>query len=46
MLGLTEEFSPRFLRRYHHLHNEMRNAIVAYIADVRNNRFPNEREQY
>ncbi len=46
MLGITQEFSPRFLRRYHNLHAEMLGAIQNYITDVRSKDFPNEREQY
>lgn len=46
MLGLNQEFSPRFLRRYHNLHAEMKGAIESYISDVRSKDFPNEREQY
>ena len=46
MLGITQEFSPRFLRRYHNLNAEISGAVKAYIEDVRSNDFPNEREQY
>ncbi|MCB9000232.1 MAG: 3-methyl-2-oxobutanoate hydroxymethyltransferase [Bacteroidales bacterium] len=46
MLGITQEFSPRFLRRYHNLHAEMFGAIQNYINDVRSLDFPNEKEQY
>lgn len=46
MLGLSKEFSPRFLRRYHNLHDEMLSAFRHYIDDVKNRDFPNEREQY
>jgi 3-methyl-2-oxobutanoate hydroxymethyltransferase len=46
MLGITQEFSPRFLRRYHNLKQEMFGAVQAYIHDVRNQDFPNEKEQY
>jgi 3-methyl-2-oxobutanoate hydroxymethyltransferase len=46
MLGITQEFSPRFLRRYHNLHAEIKGAIQAYISDVRSMDFPNEKEQY
>ncbi len=46
MLGITQEFSPRFLRRYHNLHEEISGAVKAYINDVRTEDFPNEREQY
>ena len=46
MLGLSQEFSPRFLRRYHNLHAEIKGAVQSYISDVRSKSFPNENEQY
>lgn len=46
MLGITQEFSPRFLRRYHDLATEMRGAVSNYVKDVRSSDFPNEKEQY
>lgn len=46
MLGITQEFSPRFLRRYHDLATEMRSAVYNYVKDVRSKDFPNEKEQY
>ena len=46
MLGINQEFSPRFLRRYHNLYSEIEGAVRSYITDVRNVDFPNEREQY
>jgi 3-methyl-2-oxobutanoate hydroxymethyltransferase len=46
MLGITQEFSPRFLRRYHNLYEEISGAVKAYINDVRTVDFPNEKEQY
>lgn len=46
MLGITQEFSPRFLRRYHNLHQEMLGAVKNYIKDVKDLDFPNDREQY
>lgn len=46
MLGITQEFSPRFLRRYHNLHAEIKSAVQSYINDVRTFSFPNEKEQY
>lgn len=46
MLGLNNEFSPRFLRRYHNLHDEILGAVQNYIKDVKSQDFPNEREQY
>jgi 3-methyl-2-oxobutanoate hydroxymethyltransferase len=46
MLGITQEFSPRFLRRYHNLYAEIKGAVQTYINDVRTQEFPNEKEQY
>jgi 3-methyl-2-oxobutanoate hydroxymethyltransferase len=46
MLGITQEFSPRFLRRYHNLYQEMLGAFTSYIDDVKTGDFPNEKEQY
>ena len=46
MLGITHEFSPRFLRRYHNLYEEMKGAFENYIRDVKSQDFPNEKEQY
>ena len=46
MLGITQEFSPRFLRRYHNLYEEMKGAFENYIKDVKSKDFPNEKEQY
>jgi 3-methyl-2-oxobutanoate hydroxymethyltransferase len=46
MLGITQEFSPRFLRRYHNLYSEIKGAIVQYINDVKTLDFPNQKEQY
>ncbi|MEG0518972.1 MAG: 3-methyl-2-oxobutanoate hydroxymethyltransferase, partial [Bacteroidales bacterium] len=46
MLGLNNDFSPRFLRRYANLHEEYLNAFQSYVRDVKNCDFPNEQEQY
>ncbi|MCW3786692.1 3-methyl-2-oxobutanoate hydroxymethyltransferase [Plebeiibacterium sediminum] len=46
MLGINQEFSPRFLRRYHNLYAEMTGAVQNYIQDVKSVDFPSEREQY
>ena len=46
MLGITQQFSPRFLRRYHNLHQEILKACTHYIKDVKLSDFPNENEQY
>jgi 3-methyl-2-oxobutanoate hydroxymethyltransferase len=46
MLGMNNEFSPRFLRRYMNLFDDMTNAIGKYVADVKSSDFPNTSEQY
>ncbi|MCX6228596.1 MAG: 3-methyl-2-oxobutanoate hydroxymethyltransferase [Bacteroidia bacterium] len=46
MLGLTQEFSPRFLRRYLNLSSLITGAVENYVADVKSRDFPNEKEQY
>ncbi|WPO78796.1 3-methyl-2-oxobutanoate hydroxymethyltransferase [Flavobacterium sp. KACC 22761] len=46
MLGMNNEFSPRFLRRYLNLYELMTKAIGQYATDVKSKDFPNEKEQY
>ncbi|WP_281225829.1 3-methyl-2-oxobutanoate hydroxymethyltransferase [Flavobacterium aquiphilum] len=46
MLGMNNEFSPRFLRRYMNLYEGMTSAISQYVTDVKSQDFPNEKEQY
>lgn len=46
MLGINNDFNPRFLRKYHNLYEEMLGAFGNYIADVRSSDFPNDKEQY
>ena len=46
MLGITTKFSPRFLRRYHNLSEEIKGSVTSYIDDVKDVKFPSEREQY
>ena len=46
MLGMTHEFSPRFLRRYLNLFEDITRAVKNYVSDVKSNHFPNEKEQY
>lgn len=46
MLGITHEFSPRFLRRYLSLFDEIDGAVKHYIKDVKSKDFPNTNEQY
>ncbi|TDX02207.1 3-methyl-2-oxobutanoate hydroxymethyltransferase [Dinghuibacter silviterrae] len=46
MLGINNEFNPRFLRRYADLYAVVNGAVKQYIKDVRSGDFPNESEQY
>ncbi|MCK9448292.1 MAG: 3-methyl-2-oxobutanoate hydroxymethyltransferase [Bacteroidales bacterium] len=46
MLGINQLFSPRFLRRYHNLYDEIKTSVNTYIKDVKTVDFPNEKEQY
>ena len=46
MLGINNEFSPRFLRKYNNLHDQMLSSFKQYISDVKSVDFPNEKEQY
>ncbi|MEZ7496801.1 3-methyl-2-oxobutanoate hydroxymethyltransferase [Leeuwenhoekiella aequorea] len=46
MLGMSQEFSPRFLRRYLDMHTQMTGAFEQYITDVKSLDFPNDEEQY
>ena len=46
LLGITNEFSPRFLRRYLNLYQDIKGAVEQYVSDVKSQDFPNEKEQY
>ena len=46
MLGINQEFSPRFLRHYAKLHDVMNSAFKQYIKDVKAGGFPNKDESY
>lgn len=46
MLGLTEEFSPRFVRRYAHMAEDVRSAARQFNTDIKNSSFPSANESY
>jgi 3-methyl-2-oxobutanoate hydroxymethyltransferase len=46
MLGINNDFNPRFLRKYSNLYEEMLGSFHRYIEDVKSGDFPNENEQY
>ena len=46
MLGITQQFKPRYLRTYGTFGDDIANAVKQYISDVKSVNFPNEKEQY
>lgn len=46
LIGLTNEFNPRFLRRYLDLNKSIKDAVSSYIDDVKSKSFPNKDEMY
>lgn len=46
MLGLNNEFKPKFVRRYLNMEDQMHQAIGQFITDVKDSSFPNANEQY
>lgn len=46
MLGINNDFNPRFLRKYANLHEQITGAVQQYVKDVQSTDFPNEQEQY
>ena len=46
MLGLIEQFRPKFVRQYVELGQQIRSAVAAYVADVAEGRFPGEIESF
>lgn len=46
MLGMNEQFRPRFVRQYSNLSETMRNAFQSYISDVKASKFPSKKESY
>ena len=43
LLGLFDRFTPRFVKNYANLHLEMTRAFEAYIQDVEDGEFPEQR---
>jgi 3-methyl-2-oxobutanoate hydroxymethyltransferase len=46
MLGINDEFSPRFLRLYARLFDVMKDAFESYVSEVKSGSFPNKDESY
>lgn len=46
MLGLYEDFHPRFVRKYANLADQIRNAVKQYVSDIKGKKFPSKEESY
>ena len=46
MLGMNMGFSPKFLRRYNNLGEQIIESVGNYVSDVKAGTYPNEQEQY
>lgn len=46
MLGMNEEFHPRFVRQYANLTEIVQSAVSAYVKDIKEGEFPNDAESY
>lgn len=46
VIGINNNFSPRFLRRYANLYDVMKSAFEHFAADVKSGDFPTQEESY
>ena len=46
MLGITQDFKPRFLRQYADLNKVMTEAFENYVSDIKTKKFPDKKESY
>jgi len=46
MLGLFEEFKPRFVRQYARLAAEVRQAVSNFVTDIKKGEFPGDKESF
>jgi 3-methyl-2-oxobutanoate hydroxymethyltransferase len=46
MLGLYEDFNPRFVRKYAHLARTIEESVAQYVKDVKGKKFPSKEESY
>jgi hypothetical protein len=46
LLGMNEEFKPKFVKRYENLALRIRTAVDEYVTDVKTGRFPSEDESF
>ena len=46
ILGKFTDFAPKFVKKYANLHDTVLNAVEEYIAEVKNELFPSEKESF
>lgn len=46
LLGMFDKFFPRFVKQYAHLAPLIKDGVKAYLAEVRDGRFPNESQSF
>lgn len=46
ILGKFTDFAPKFVKKYANLHDIVLNAVEEYIAEVKNELFPSEKESF
>lgn len=46
LLGFFDRFTPKFVKKYAHLHKEMATAIASYKSDVENGTFPSDEHSF
>jgi 3-methyl-2-oxobutanoate hydroxymethyltransferase len=46
MLGLFDDFTPKFVKRYADIKEVMTGAVKSFIADVRERKFPGEEHSF
>jgi len=46
ILGMFEDFRPKFVRRYANLAETIRDAVTAFADDVRSNQYPSKDESF
>ncbi|MDP6599963.1 MAG: 3-methyl-2-oxobutanoate hydroxymethyltransferase [Candidatus Woesearchaeota archaeon] len=46
ILGLYDKFSPKFVKKYAHLADDMKKAFKDYIEDVKEGNFPEDKHSF